>query len=183
MRDMENLLFGLLFLAIVGFQVLKQFLAARAEQKKRRRQALAQRDTLAHREPLATGAPAPVPPAKLPVQLPVELSETDWGRAPEPAAEPVASRSQPRPAAAPNTVPNTVPNTAVPLEVTMALKSLARSRAATERAPAAPVAGVRPHGSARRRYFRSRRDMRAAIVHMTVLGPCRALDPYDKESS
>jgi hypothetical protein len=54
----------------------------------------------------------------------------------------------------------------------------------------APVAGVpeprtappRPLPSRRRsraRLFRTRKDLRHAIVLMTVLGPCRALEPHE----
>jgi hypothetical protein len=42
---------------------------------------------------------------------------------------------------------------------------------------APPVPGARARQAA---LFRSRQDLRHAIVVMTVLGPCRALDPYDR---
>jgi hypothetical protein len=62
------------------------------------------------------------------------------------------------------------------------------------RLPAAPVAATQvpeqrpvPRGvpppsrqGATRRLFRTRQDLRHAIVLMTVLGPCRALEPPDQ---
>jgi hypothetical protein len=32
-----------------------------------------------------------------------------------------------------------------------------------------------------RKLFRTPQDLRTAVIMMTVLGPCRALDPYDRE--
>lgn len=73
--DFESLVFGLLFLAVVVFQVIKQFLAASAEQRRRQRQAqqakAGGRDTQAQPEP-----------------EPLELTGSDWGRAPEPVPAP-----------------------------------------------------------------------------------------------
>jgi hypothetical protein len=62
------------------------------------------------------------------------------------------------------------------------------------RLPAAPVTAVQVPGkrpapraapppsrpAATRRLFRTRQDLRHAIVLMTVLGPCRALEPFDR---
>jgi hypothetical protein len=45
-------------------------------------------------------------------------------------------------------------------------------------APAPP-----PHRRAPSALFRSQQDLRHAIVVMTVLGPCRALDPYDQRQA
>ena len=47
-------------------------------------------------------------------------------------------------------------------------------------APAVTTIDVsaRPHAAARN-LLRSRKDLRHAVVLMTVLGPCRALEPYD----
>ncbi len=52
-----------------------------------------------------------------------------------------------------------------------ALASVPRARASA----AAPPRARR--SAAARRLFRTRRDLRQAIVLMTVLGPCRALEP------
>lgn len=50
------------------------------------------------------------------------------------------------------------------------------------RAVPLPYAGP-PQPSRRRtraRLFRTRRDLRRAVVAMTVLGPCRALEPHER---
>lgn len=140
MEDNELLIFGLLFLAIVGFNVFKQFLAARAQQQRRQRQAQGAQDL-----------PRPAPEAQ-----PFVLTESDWGRAPEPP------------------VPRDLP-----LEVPPAI----RTEAAKPTPPAAsartrPVAQA-PRQRPRHRLFQSRRALRDGIVMMTVLGSCRALKPYD----
>ena len=41
------------------------------------------------------------------------------------------------------------------------------------------VPGPLPRRVARGALFRARQDLRQAIVGMTVLGPCRALEPHD----
>jgi hypothetical protein len=51
----------------------------------------------------------------------------------------------------------------------------AATAARSEPVWASPPAQRRP-GSTR---FRSRQEVRQAIIAMTVLGPCRAMDPYD----
>jgi hypothetical protein len=46
--------------------------------------------------------------------------------------------------------------------------------------PRAPVpAAAPPPPAVTRRLFRTREDLRRAIVLMTVLGPCRALEPHE----
>lgn len=144
MQDNELLIFGLLFLAIVGFNVFKQFLAARAQQQRRQQQAS-----------VAQQAPQAEPDAQ-----PFVLTESDWGRAPEPAA--------PR---------------ELPLEVQRKIKP-----EAAKPAPRAARDTTRPIMQAvrrrpRHRLFQSRRALRDGIVMMTVLGPCRALKPYDENHS
>lgn len=47
-----------------------------------------------------------------------------------------------------------------------------------QRAPVPAVAP--PPRAATRGLFRSRQDLRHAIVLMTVLGPCRALEPHER---
>lgn len=67
-----------------------------------------------------------------------------------------------------------------------AYESLERLEAQTgpgDHAPAPavmPVPAPAPGRIAAARLFASRKDLRHAIVVMTVLGPCRALDPYDR---
>lgn len=136
----EFVVYGLLFAAIIGFNILKQVLGGRRDQK--RRQARAER-------------PAPQPASQ------PEPMETQWGRTLEP--EPVALA---------------VP--VLPLEVVSAREreSLRQARlaaAAQEKA----VQQVARAGS-RRRLFRTREELRQGIVLMTVLGPCRALQPHDQ---
>lgn len=50
---------------------------------------------------------------------------------------------------------------------------------AVRHAPAALAPQAR-HARAPHALFRTRQDLRRAIVVMTVLGPCRALEPYDR---
>jgi len=47
------------------------------------------------------------------------------------------------------------------------------------RAPV-PVVASPPPAATRHRLFRTRQDLRRAIVLMTVLGPCRALEPHEQ---
>lgn len=144
MRDNDLLIYGLLFLAIVGINVFKHFVAARAEQRRRQQQAAA-----------AQGVPQPDPEDD-----PFTLTETDWGRPPE--AEPV---------------PELRP------KVKLALKP------EPARPPSGPAIGaIRPPKPSERRrarhhMFQHRRALREGIVMMTVLGPCRALQPYDQDHS
>jgi hypothetical protein len=87
MRDTESLIFGLLFLAVVGFQVFKQFLAARAEQQRRLERARGN-----------AGATATTSEAPEDTSDPFALLESDWGRAPEPVpALPLEVRQVPKP--------------------------------------------------------------------------------------
>lgn len=144
MRDNELLIYGLFFLAIIGINVFKHFVAARAEQRRRQQQAAA-----------AQGMPQPDPESD-----PFTLTESDWGRSPE--AEPV-------PALRP--------------KVKLALKPEA---ARSHSDPA--IGAIRPPKQAdrrrgRHRLFQHRRALRDGIVMMTVLGPCRALQPYDQDPS
>lgn len=144
MRDNNLLIYGLLFLAIIGFNLFKQFAAARAEQRRRQQQAAA-----------AQGMPQPDPEAD-----PVALTESDWGRPPE--AEPVPEL-RPVPA-------------------------LARKPASARSQSGPAIGAIRPprpseRRRARHRMFQHRRALRDGIVMMTVLGPCRALQPYDQDRS
>ena len=89
----------------------------------------------------------------------------EWGRAPEALPLEVAPdyreaaetsfRSAPEPVAVPGLVPVSAPRQAL----------AAPARAGPNRP--------------RRRFLRNRQDLRDAVVGMTILGPCRALQPYD----
>ena len=64
-------------------------------------------------------------------------------------------------------------------------RSPAREESAPAPKPARRVEAVatRPavaHRRPRTALFRTRQDLRHAVVVMTVLGPCRALEPYDR---
>ena len=144
MRDNETLIFGLLFLAIVGFNVFKQFLAARAEQQRRQREAAA-----AH----GMAQPEPAPQAD-----PYHLTETEWGRPPE-------------------AVP-AVPLQALPAPTLAAVRPAPVVARETARRPVGAARHRRRH-----RLFQTRRALRDGIVMITVLGPCRALQPYDQDHS
>ncbi len=144
MRDNDLLIYGLLFLAIIGYNLFKQFVAARAEQRRRQQQAAA-----------AQGMPQPDPEAD-----PFTLTESDWGRPPEVEAAPEL-----RPVVKP------------------ALKS---EPARSQSGPA--IGAIRPPIPSERRHarhhmFQHRRALREGIVMLTVLGPCRALQPYDQDHS
>ncbi len=144
MRDNDLFIFGLLFLAIIGFNVFKQFVAARAEQRRRQQQAAA-----------AQGMPQPDPETD-----PFTLTESDWGRPPE--TEPVPEL---RPVLA-----------------------LARKPETAQSQSGPAIGAIRPpkpseRRRARHRMFQHRRALREGIVMMTVLGPCRALQPYDQDHS
>jgi hypothetical protein len=143
-RDNDLLIYGLLFLAIIGFNLFKQFLAARAEQRVRQQQAAA-----------AQGMPQPDPEAD-----PFTLTESDWGRPPE--AEPVPE-----------------------LRPVLALARKTES-ARPQSGPATGTIRTPKPSEPRRvrhRLFQHRRALREGIVMMTVLGPCRALQPYDQDHS
>lgn len=148
MRDSETFIYGLLFLAIVGFQVFKQFLAARAEQRRRQE---------AQARAAASGQQMPQEEPE-----PLELTDSDWGRPPEP----------------------TPPATVRPRELQLVLKPepAARQRQAPSGGSDRLVAAWQP-ARARHHLFHSRRALRHGIVMMTVLGPCRAVQPYDNNNS
>jgi hypothetical protein len=80
-----------------------------------------------------------------------------WGRAPVPVAQPVPPQPWGR--------------SGTPLEV---LTARAEPRPTPAPTPMAPAV-VRTRYAAR---FRTREDFRAAVVGMTVLGPCRALEGW-----
>jgi len=143
-QDNELLIYGLLFLAIIGFNVFKQFLAARAEQRRRPQQAAD-----------AQGTPQPDLEAD-----PFTLTETDWGRPPE--AEPVPEL---RPKVKLALKPEPVWSQSDPANGAM-------------RPPKPPE-----RHRARHHMFQHRGALRDGIVMMTVLGPCRALQPYEQDRS
>ena len=73
------------------------------------------------------------------------------------------------------------PVTELPLEVQLALKP--RPERQRDAAPAAPrrTDATQQRRRARHRLFHSQRALRHGVVMMTVLGPCRALKPYDQD--
>jgi len=147
MGDSETFIYGLLFLAIVGFQVFKQCLAARAEQRRRLE---------AQARAAAAGQNMPQDESD-----PFALSESDWGRPPEPD----------------------VPAAPLPLESPAPRKpDPVRPRLVPSGGSAARVASSTVPARARHHLFHSRRALRHGIVMMTVLGPCRAVQPYDTEN-
>jgi len=153
--DFESLLFGLLFLAVIAFQVFKQFLAARAEQRRRQQQAL------------QAGMPGQDGVAQQAEQQPepFALTESDWGRASEPVPAPVPTTTAP-----------------VPLDVQQALRhATSRVRDAATPPAARRTSAEQQRRRARHRLFHSQRALRHGIVMMTVLGPCRADKPYDRD--
>lgn len=166
MRDNELLIYGLLFLAIVGFNLFKQFLAARAQQRLRQQQAAA-----------AQGMPQPLPEQD---PEPFALSESDWGRAPGPTSASDAALETPvedRPVMT-RTPPSSATYRAAP-PVSRAQNNVAVPRVSSPSRSDSRIARRR----ARHHLFQSRSAQRDGIVMMTVLGPCRALQPYGQEQS
>ncbi len=157
----DFLLYGLLFVAIVGFNLFKQFTNARRETARRKTQ-LAQNQQ-------AAGRPEPMEePMQVPDTHEVDLQEEHWGRPPEPV---------------PETMPMGLPESAQPMEVVLAREKHEQSHDDYSSKPAqAPGrrAPSRRSGSGHR-LFRHRGDLRHGIVLMTVLGPCRASQPYDQD--
>ncbi len=160
----EFLIYGLLFVAIVGFNLLKQILAARREQQRRKNQSAQGRQPTMRKQTEApdarqpSAAHRPAPPAARP-SAPVE---TQWGRSPDQVSAPA---------------PRAGPLIALPQEETLATEQQQQRR---ERKVAAQQSAAIRKGT-RRRLFRHRGELRHAIVLMTALGPCRALQPYDQE--
>ncbi|TFY98587.1 hypothetical protein [Ramlibacter rhizophilus] len=126
--------------------------------RERAREAAAQiRHTAAERartEARARSAPAP-------------LTADGWGRAhDEPLPEELLEAAPlPLPPATPQHVPAPTP----------LAQTIERDRERERRTP--PPVRVRHH-----RPFRTPQEVRKGIIAMTVLGPCRAMDPYDMGS-
>lgn len=119
---------------------------------------------------------SPLPSRMLPrvAPAPSPWADTGWGRHAEKLPDEVAEDLV---EAAPAPLPLEVPTVPVPEPVAPTLPR----RAATPPPPRVQPATRRatsPVPVQRRRLFRTSAEVRSAIVGMTVLGPCRALDPY-----
>ena len=162
----EFVIYGLLFLAVVGFNLFKQIASAQRDKARRQtRPAPRKQEEDLRPQPVSLRPEPPVEPAT----REAELAEQRWGRAPEPA---------------PDHMPAAVMEPAQPLAVVLAQQMVDQWRDADKGSarPAEPPGRSVP--SARRRssrqLIRHRGELRHAIVLMTVLGPCRASQPYDQ---
>jgi len=104
----------------------------------------------------ATPAPAHAPPPA--------LEETHWGRS-------APAHDVPRPVAS---LPPRGQHLPVPLSALHATVSVAAPSLAARQ-------DWHPTRRTRSAFFRTRKDVRRAVIGMTVLGPCRALAPYGQE--
>jgi len=105
-----------------------------------------------------TAAPGREPPR------PTPFGAEPWGRGPDAVgAEEESLEAQARP------LPREIP--AVPAPPVARPARVAMPAASPYRVPGARAPRQRP--------FRTAREVRQGIVAMTVLGPCRALDPYE----
>jgi hypothetical protein len=140
MRTSELLVYGIVLVAFLVFNVVRPLLAERLRRMQKRQQEQQQVPRESTQTPEREGRPS----------AEEESWEETWGR----------SRQ-------------TVP----PPRVERAAED---ARAPRDRADGqAPTALPSRHGAASA-LFASRKDLRHAIVVMTVLGPCRALEPHDR---
>ena len=113
--------------------------------------------------------PQPQPPQEPIRRTPQPLREVpldvEWGRTPVPTAPPLPRMPHPVPA---------VRSADRSLEERAISRELRRSAEARRQQPERPV---RRHPY--RPQLRTSRDLRAAVVLATVLGPCRAFEPYE----
>lgn len=160
----EFLIYGLLFLAIVGFNLFKQIASARREQVRRQNRP-AQNEEVAVRPQSADRRSEPL---EEPASPEAELAQEHWGRAPEPA---------------PDRMPASLPEPLHPLQVVLAREMHEQSRDDYSSTPERPAGRRAPSSRSRsgRQLVRYRGELRHAIVLMTVIGPCRALQPYGQD--
>jgi hypothetical protein len=161
MDSLEVLVWVFFVVAVVVFNLIQQW-----QRQARRR--LEEKQAQAGAGATRTGAPAAPAPRAGPGRKPpppTPFGAEPWGRAPDRSAleeEWLETRARPLPPEVPAQLPVPVP---VPVPV---------------RAKPAPAVRVVPGARVpRQRPFRTAREVRQGIVAMTVLGPCRALDPYD----
>jgi len=165
----DLLIYGFLFGAFLLFNYVSQRASRRRrEQRQREGEAMSglqpSVEAALERADLLGGSWGRVPqPA-----TPADPLGSSWGRAPEPVAreslayEPIAYERVAYEAAA--------------YEIAPGFKEEDQLKA-----PPVPAARKPPAWQERRRphLLRTRRDLRDAVVAMTVLGPCRALQPYE----
>lgn len=142
-----------------------------------------QRDRRRREERMAAmSAPVEVQPATAPSPTPAvpgAWSDTSWGRGPA-VPEPAPDTAWGRGPAAP--VPLEVDHVEVPVRAEPAAlppRPPPLATRAPRRTPAVrPVVTARPAAL----QFRSEAGLRQAMIALTVLGPCRALEPYGGEA-
>lgn len=94
-----------------------------------------------------------------------------------PLANYVLERMRRRYAAPPDS--RRAPDTGVRRQAPPPAPSAARRERAQQTPPAVVVRGRRSPIGKQHALFRNKRDVRRAIIAMTILGPCRAYDPPD----
>ena len=161
----EFLIYGLLFLAIIGFNLFKQIIGARRDQARRQKRQAPNQETAELSEPMDYRSESPPEP----VTREIDLAQDHWGRAPDPE---------------PNQVPEAIYEPMQPQELVLARQMAEPWHDDNDSSkPARPTA--RSASSSRRhsgrKLIRDRGELRHGIVLMTVLGPCRALQPYDQD--
>ena len=174
MDAIEVIIWVLAVLGVLVANLYKQWQRHREMRHPRRGPLVAQRT------PEAQAPPVPAAPQ----EGRGRFDEDTWGRAPPEADEPVSleelleqalgtraeqAKESAKEAPLPPPVPQVVRE--APVYTTAAQRPTPR---------AAPVAA--PRAGMRRRHpplFNPHTDLRAAVIGMTVLGPCRALAPYE----
>jgi hypothetical protein len=140
MRTSELLVYGIVLVAFLVFNVLRPLLAERLRRMQRQHQG--------PQEPDQELEPAPEREERRSADE--ESWEETWGRSRQTVLQPsVEHAAQDEPAA--------------------------RGRAEVP----APSAQLRSRQGPASALFASRKELRHAVVLMTVLGPCRALEPHD----
>jgi hypothetical protein len=160
----ELLLYGLIVTAVVVFNYMTQRAARKRQEEARQAEAAAAVEVV---DDHAWGRrPAPGVPAGA-EEVP-QYAQYEWGTRPEAAVPWPIKRIEVERSR------NVPPVTPAALQV-----QEARSRIEAERR-------TRPEsrrGIEARRLFGNRQDLRRAVIAMTVLGPCRALEPPDLQDA